>query len=179
MQLVGVTIGRALDGVAGWVAAELFQVGDAFERLNGGSPFMVTKKPAGGAARGGESGEGQSGVVRVDNVWIRGCGSCVSREWRQGMTAIGQKLADYGGFGQYMTFNANRNSNPKIVKYQIKGPETYSQRKVSSSGGANSRKRKATTHWVHLRNFSSISYILINSLMVLWREIHIKHHVCQ
>ena len=70
-------------------------------------------------------------------------------------------------------------SDPKIVKYQIKGPETYSQRKVSSSGGANSRKRKATTHWVHFSNFSSISCILINSLMVLRREIHIKHPVCQ
>ena len=61
----------------------------------------------------------------------------------------------------------------KIVKYQIEGPETCSQRKVSSSGGANRRKRRAITHWVHFRNFSIISYILINSLMVLRRDIYI------
>ena len=80
-------------------------------------------------------------------------------------------------FGQLQTYSANKNSNPRIAKYQLKGPETYSQRKVSSSGGTNSRKRKAVTHWVHFSNLSSIPCNLINSLMVLRRVIHIKHNV--
>jgi hypothetical protein len=68
-----------------------------------------------------------------------------------------------------------KNGGATVVKYQLKGPETVNQVKVSSSGGVNSRKRKANTHWVHFSNFSSILYSLINSLIVLRRLIHINN----
>ena len=58
---------EGLYGCAEGMAAELFNVGDAFEGLHGGSPFDGHKKARDVAGTRGEPGGAQSGMVREIN----------------------------------------------------------------------------------------------------------------
>jgi hypothetical protein len=62
---------------------------------------------------------------------------------------------------QYLPSQKKKNARRRLCDIQLKGPEVFSQRRESSSGGTNRRKRKANMRLVHRSSLSSIPCSLI------------------